>query len=368
MPVNINKMKYVSQTVFIIGAGASNEIGMPTGSDLRKNIIDILIGIKSSQSHKDSSTFLEFPDHIIATWNSIYTYYNYDENNFKNHINILDEIIQSLELTSSIDNLLYDNRDNLEIQAIGKIAIVSSILKAESECALCNISNFNNIKPTMEGTWYYSLFLELNKQANLSEFIERLKNIYFIIFNYDRTLEYFLFNMIKRYYKTDDFETGKIIYNMNIYHPYGLPGFLEFQKGVIKNSFGNTKANNICQLSSMIKTFMLNKFNDDEEYKGACDFLYNADKVFFLGFAFHSQNIDLLFPQKVTKSHIKEQGNKAYISHSNYYGTFYNISQVNQNDIINKIKSKNERINNFNVSEKRCVDFFGEFSNYISFC
>lgn len=222
-PANIDKMEYVNKTVFIIGAGASNEIGMPTGSDLRNNIIDIFTGIKTSQSYKDSSKFLELPDHIIAARNGIYTYFNYDEKIFEKHIDILDEIVQSLELTSSIDNFLYNEQNNPEIQVIGKIAIVSSILKAESECALCDVSKFNNIKPTMEGSWYYSLFLELNKQATLSEFIERLKYIYFIIFNYDRTLEYFLFNAIKRLYKTDDIETGKIIYNMNIYHPYGLP-------------------------------------------------------------------------------------------------------------------------------------------------
>lgn len=113
---------------------------------------------------------------------------------------------------------------------------------------------------------------------------------------------------------------------------------------------------------------MLDNFNDDEEYKKACDFLYNAEKVFFLGFAFHNQNIDFLFPQKVTKSSIEYQGDKAYISHSNYYGTFYNISEVDQNIIISKIKSKNEREIIFKASKNKCVDFFKEFSNYISFC
>jgi len=361
-------MEYKYQTVFVIGAGASNEIGMPTGSGLRDSIIEILTEIKTSQSHKDSSTFLDFPDHIIAARNGIYEYSNYNENTFEKNLAIIDEITQSLELSSSIDNLLYDFRDNNEFQVIGKIAIVSAILKSEYECALCDLTNFKNIKPTMEGTWYYSLFLELNKQASIYEFIERLKNIYFIIFNYDRSLEYYLFTMIKRFYKLDDIETTKIIYNMNIYHPYGLPGFLEFQKGIIKNRFGNVKANNYYQLSSMIKTFMLDNYYDDQEYKTACDFLYNADKVFFLGLAFHSQNIDFLFPQRVNKSSIKEQNGKAYISHPNYYGTFYEISQINQNDIINKIKRKNERSINFLGSNNKCVDFFKEFSNHIAFC
>ena len=361
-------MEYKYQTVFVIGAGASNEIGMPTGSDLRNSIIEILTDIKNSQSYKDSSIFLDFPDHIISAYNGIYAYSNYNKNTFEKNLAIIDEITSSLELSPSIDNLLYDFKDNDQFQVIGKIAIVSAVLKAESECALCDLTNFENIKPTMEGTWYYSLFFKLTEQvASLDEFIERLKNIYFIIFNYDRTLEYYLFNMIKQFYKTDDIKTAKIIYNMNIYHPYGQPGFLGFQKGTIKYPFGNVKEINFFQLSSMIKTFMLDNNNDAHERKTACDFLYNAYKVFFLGFAFHSQNIDLLFPNKIAKSSIKEQDGKAYIRHSNYYGTFYDISEVNQNDIIGKIKSKNEGVN-FRVSNNKCVDFFKEFSNYITFC
>ena len=35
----------------------------------------------------------------------------------------------------------------------------------------------------------------------LSEFVRRLKNLYFIIFNYDRTLEYYFYNSIMRFYK-----------------------------------------------------------------------------------------------------------------------------------------------------------------------
>jgi len=356
------------KTVYVIGAGASSEIGMPTGSDLKNSIIDILTEIKNSHSYKNSSKFLDFPDHIKSARNGIYVYANYNEDAFEKYIVIIDEIIQSLELTTSIDNLLYDFKNNHEFQVIGKIAIVSAILKAESKCALCDLTNFENIKPTMEGTWYFSLFSELIKQANINEFIGRLKNIYFIIFNYDRTLEYYLFTMIKRFYKTNDIETAKIIYNMNIYHPYGQPGFLEVQKGVIKNRFGNVNAINFYQLSSMIKTFMLDNNNDVQEHKAACDFLYNADKVFFLGFAFHQQNIDLLFPNKVTKSNINELDRNINISHSNYYGTFYDISEVNQNDIIRKLRNKNERITNFEASNKSCVEFFKEYNNYITFC
>jgi len=353
-------------TVFIIGAGASNEIGMPIGIDLRNSIVDILTAVKGSFSETDNASYLNYPDYIVLAREGILEYYKYESKNIDKIRSSLEDIIQSLELTSSIDNLLYDFRNSPEIQAIGKTAIVSAILKAESVCALGNNSEHNEIKPSLEGTWYHSLFLELNKQANLSEFVRRLKDIYFIIFNYDRTLEYYFYNSIMRFYKTNANETAEIVNNMNIYHPYGQTGYLEFQKNHIKNSFGNPQSNNAVLLSSLIKTFMLDNIATDEEYKKACDFLYDSEKVIFLGFAFYPQNIDLLFPDKVSRS-IKGNG-VTYLKTSFYYATFYKVSKINQDAIISKLKDKNERIRDFIGSDMKCVDFFGEYSSVISFC
>ena len=361
------------RSVFIIGAGASNEIGMPIGTDLRNNIIDILTKVKNHRTSRvlggnKSSLDMELPDHIKAARDAILEYKRYSIKEVDKSIFNLDEIIISLELTSSIDNLLYDFRDVPEIQAIGKIAIVSAILRAESDCALGKTSNNHKIKPTLEGTWYYSLFLELNKQANLNTFIRRLSNVYFIIFNYDRTLEYYFYNSIRRFYKTTADETADIINNMNIYHPYRQVGFLEFQREEIKTEFGFIDIDNIYAISSLIKTFMLDNFNDDEDYKKARSFLYEAEKIFLLGFAFYPQNIDLLFPNKIKNSMKDDREIIISLSNSNYYGTFYKISKINQGDIVNRIKAKNERISSFFTFEGKCVDFFDEFANIISFC
>ena len=156
------------RTVFIIGAGASNEIGMPIGIDLRNQIIDILTHVKNHRisrvlGGRKSTLDMELPDHIEAVQNGISEVNRYAIKDFEKKTLNLEEIIQSLELTLSIDNLLYDFRDVPEVQAIGKIAIVSAILKAESDCALCNPTRHRSLKPTLEGTWYYSLFSELNK-------------------------------------------------------------------------------------------------------------------------------------------------------------------------------------------------------------
>jgi hypothetical protein len=358
-------------TVFIIGAGASNEIGMPIGTDLRNSIIDILTGVKDclNISSANISCYINKPEHIQKARDAIIEYYKHELKEIDKIHSILEDIIQSLEFTSSIDNLLYDFRNSPDIQTIGKIVIVTAILKAENESALANPSEYDNIKPTLEGTWYYSLFLELNKQAVLSEFIRRLNNIYFIIFNYDRTLEYYFYNAIMRFYKTNPRETADIVNNMNIYHPYGQIGFLDFQENAIKNSFGKIKSDNTLLLSSLIKTFMLDNIVNDEEYKKACDFLYDSEKVFFLGFAFYPQNIDLLYPQKISRTERDEKtGVISVKTISFYYGTFYKISSINRETIISTVKKKNERVNNFMGNDMKCVDFFNELSSIISFC
>jgi hypothetical protein len=172
-----------------------------------------------------------------------------------------------------------------------------------------------------------------------------------------------------RFYKTSPKETADIVNNMNIYHPYGQTGFLDFQENAIKNSFGKFKTDDILLLSSLIKTFMLDNIVNDEEYKEACDFLYDAKKVFFLGFAFYPQNIDLLFPLKISRSEKDEKTGVIYAkTNSLYYGTFYNISNINREAIISRLKEKNERISNFIGNDMKCVDFFNELSSIISFC
>jgi hypothetical protein len=360
------------KTVFIIGAGASNEIGMPIGIGLKDNIIDILSGVMDiiNISNPDLGQNTNKLEHIHEAKSGIIDYYyKSDLNKICEAYDNLDKVIQSLELTSSIDNLLYNFRDSPDIQAIGKIAIVTAILKAENECALVQPSMYKKIKPSLEGTWYHSLFLELNKRASLDEFVRRLNNIYFIIFNYDRTLEYYLYNSIMKFYKTSTEKTIELIKGMNIYHPYGQTGFLECQNGKIKHPFGNLSRDNMYSLSTQIKTFILDNFADDDEYKNACNFLYGADKVFFLGFAFYSQNIDLLFPKKITSFTEDENTKIRYAQNvSYYYGTFYKIPKVAKSAIIKNIKEKNERISSFIGKDMKCVDFFNEFSNIISFC
>ena len=113
---------------------------------------------------------------------------------------------------------------------------------------------------------------------------------------------------------------------------------------------------------------MLDNIATGEEYKKACDFLYDSEKVIFLGFAFYPQNIDLLFPNKVSHIVRDERNGVTYIKSSAYYSTFYGISKVNQDAIISMIQNKNERVKKFIGSDIKCVDFFREYSSVISFC
>ena len=272
-----------------------------------------------------------------------------------------------MELTTSIDNLLYDFSGVPEIQTIGKLAITSAILKAENNCVLGDSYKKREFKDTLEGTWYFSLFSELNKKASLITFVERLKNIYFIIFNYDRTIEQYFYNSIKNFYKASTDQAAEIVNNMNIYHPYGQTGYLQFQKGTIKNNFGRIHEDDISEISSLIKTFMLDNFIDDDEYLKARSFLYNADKVFFLGFAYHKQNLDLLFDTMQKYNTETSEGNRIPLSNSYYYGTFFEESEFNKNTIINDLKNRNRRIKDFFASDKKCVAFFAEISRAIEF-
>ena len=266
------------QFVFIIGAGASKEIGMPVGDELKNEIIKILTDVNNippirTIGARRSPIEEKIPVHILAVRDGIreFRHNHYNEDNWKKYN--LEEIIKSLERTTSIDNLMYDFSEVPEIQAVGKLAITSAILKAESNCVLGDSYKKREFKDTLEGTWYFSLFSKFIEKAKLDTFIKRLKNICFIIFNYDRTIEQYFYNSIIHFYKTSPEQAAEIVNNMNIYHPYGQTGYLQFQRGTPKNKFGRIHEDDISEISSLIKTFMLDNFGNDDEYKKVCDFL-----------------------------------------------------------------------------------------------
>ena len=110
------------KNVFVVGAGASAEAGLPTGETL-KNKISKLLRVSNDfgkQNRSDITILAALEGH--AKKHGLL---------FGNLINKANHISRALPLTISIDNFIDQHRDDKEIEICGKIAIVKSILEAE---------------------------------------------------------------------------------------------------------------------------------------------------------------------------------------------------------------------------------------------
>ena len=115
------------QTVYIIGAGASHEIGLPVGETLKTKIAKTLEIKHGFQSERGGNQ---------ALWNCMIRYFNESRDKLDRVAVACDYISKNMPLTRSIDNLLDLNRQDEELSMCGKVAIIDSILKAERESLL----------------------------------------------------------------------------------------------------------------------------------------------------------------------------------------------------------------------------------------
>ena len=185
------------QTLFIVGAGASKEVDLPVGDELKQSISNLL-DIKSEFGRVVNA------DKFIIRVLDIYQ--NYDgvpQANYKDYMKAINHIHRAMPQAISIDNFIDTHSENKCIEFCGKLAIVRSILLAERESKLyfdkSNINskiNFDKLKDT----WFSRFFMLLTENCKISDLPQRLKSNTFIIFNYDRCIEHFLYYSIQNYY------------------------------------------------------------------------------------------------------------------------------------------------------------------------
>lgn len=197
----------------------------------------------------------------------------------------------------SIDNFLEAHNGNQEIELCGKLGIVRAILQAEKNCSL-NFDQSNTYNKLdfskLEKTWLIPLQQLLFQNIHLSQIENVFSNIAFIVFNYDRCIEQFLFLALQNYYGINEDQASKIVQKLVIFHPYGTVGKLPWQQKSNPIPFGKQiHHSELLNLSDQIKTF--NERVEDKEFlEKIRNVLFQANYIFFLGFAYHQQNLDLI--------------------------------------------------------------------------
>ncbi|MFL5764925.1 MAG: hypothetical protein ACJ77K_13355 [Bacteroidia bacterium] len=231
------------ETAFIIGAGGSFPYGFPLGEELVRNIIANLSTIKYTSELKDlrfhPSTIQKFGQRLAGS-------------NLR-----------------SIDTFLEHQSDDLKL--LGKTAIAQELIKYTA---------YN--KDQISDNWYKEIW---NKMYTSLDLLKKNK-IYFITFNYDLSLEHFLYRSVSSSFDTSREEIVDIMSSFTFIHVHGKIGLAPWEKGYNSDISLSEAAKGIKIISEDVEK--------STEFTQAQEILKKAERIYILGFGYHPINIQRL--------------------------------------------------------------------------
>ena len=264
-------------TLFILGAVASKPYGYPTGKELRRYIC------------KDFSRNLDY-DEVYSGYNVAKTI------TFESTINTFTNAFSNSSI-HSIDKFITLNQDFSEV---AKIAIIKKIMSDEQN------SRFNEDMNDEKEDWYSYFYNEMISEVIKNEEIDKIKenNISFITFNYDRSLEFFIYNSLINSFRTLNDRKNKVIElyrQFPVYHVYGKINDFpwESNNGLDYRSMSDGPYERFIDNIRII--YDKRREEDLEKIKALFD-KYN--RIFFMGFGFAKENLDILsIPEVIKPTH-----------------------------------------------------------------
>lgn len=278
------------KTVFVLGAGASFEFGLPVGDTLKEWISNDLNYRYDDQGRVAGGDGLIFDALRHASQ------VNQDASTSA-YMKAARSIAAGLPLAHSIDNYLHNHNRDKHVKLAGKLGIVRSILNAERASSLYVKEGRPIDFSTCSNTWAVRFARIMTEQCNLEGLKERLASMAFIVFNYDRCLEHFLTHAISTSYGISLEKASTFIGELEIYHPYGTVGDLPWmtpRKAEVIEFGGSPDVLKLYRLAEEIKTFTEGTSIHDSEILAIRACMQNADRFVFLGYAYHQMNMDLL--------------------------------------------------------------------------
>jgi hypothetical protein len=275
------------RALFVVGAGASREAGLPTA----RGLIDI-IASKLDFRMQNGSRLQGFgDDHIL----DIFQQHEKTREGMQAYFEAAWRVRDGIVYSNSIDTFLDVHCEHQRIQLCGKMAIVKSILEAEQKSKLF-VDAANRQFADLEGlrkTWYFDFARHLSDGVRMNEINRIFEKVSFVIFNYDRCVEHFMYNALRHHYGIDEAVASAVMETLKVIHPYGDIGRLPWQhKDGIPFGFTANRAN-IEFIASRIKTFT-EQIEEREMLAAIRDEVEVADMLVFLGFSYHPGNMKLL--------------------------------------------------------------------------
>ncbi len=331
-----------AKTVLVIGAGASVEVGLPAGPDLLKQIIKL--------THITFEHYRQIAgDESIVQALKIRLNEGGEVAKLNEHLHAGWQLSESAKQALSIDNVI-DALEDPKVELVGKLGIVRAILKAEE--ASPAFKRVQNMPDTLDltkfgDTWFSSLTKLLTENVRKSEVTSIFENLEIINFNYDRCLEHYLPFSMASYYGMKPDAIREIMQNLMIHRPYGVAGRLPWQRGETPSvDFGGGSPQQLAEVAQLVRTFT-ERVEEGDELAAMRATIARADRLVFLGFAFHRQNVELLSQQMQ--------------DHAEIVATAYKISQSDKSVIGGELKKAFGQDTRIQLADMTCDKFFNEY-------
>ncbi len=263
------------RTVFVLGAGASCPYGFPTARGLRSDIIANFVS-----RYKKLLTDREGLG--VAGINSGYPRLE-DGRDFEKRFD--------RSSTESVDLFLARNPALAEI---GKMAICMSILFAEQN------SHFRERVKDPNQDWYFYLFSRLSRDLTDRSGLQELSknNVAFVTFNYDRSLEHFLYeSVLNSFEEADPTTVAEQVNRLVTIHVYGALAPLDWQVTDPQNApeYGKYGALPHLNLPAVADNLhIVHEKKENPNIEKARERISKADRIFFLGFGYAKENLEAL--------------------------------------------------------------------------
>jgi hypothetical protein len=251
-------------TVLVLGAGAGKPFGFPTGRELLERIVVETIHPENGKLGK------------------ILLHCGFDVNEISNFGQTL-----SFSQKNSVDAFL--EHRSAEYLKIGKAAIAGALSPDE------------DMETLRKGDWYRYLFNQLN--SSFDDFDRNPLSI--ITFNYDRSIEQFLYSALRHSYGRGISESAAKLKAIPIVHLHGsLGGLAELESN--GQRYGGAVTGGIVQERAK-QIEIIHEISDKElrtrlPFKEAHRLLGEAKRVCFLGFGYDLTNLRrLLQPSDVLR-------------------------------------------------------------------
>jgi hypothetical protein len=270
--------------IFVVGAGASAEFGLPAGGEMKKRLA------KSLNFNRGPSGTIIGDREMFDMLGIMFGQQSGDRQNDAT------ELATRIGEFESIDEALHWFSGRPETVAIGKAAIVREILQSERGSILFNESNPEIIpSKSYDRTWLPHFLSMLVSSLRREQSKELFRNVTLINFNYDRTIEHYLYSRLQTNFGFEAAEAAETIGTLQMIRPYGSIGALPWQNGN-KVPYGDhirMDHKKMFLLAQNVRTYTEQNLSHD--LRSAIQSVMNAARlIVFLGFGFHQQNMTLL--------------------------------------------------------------------------